>query len=156
MGLRRKRLSSLEVNPATAQKLVVASFPNLSRPMSQITKTIWDWFPDATLDAPTDRDLVRIAKLIPPRQWSTNFDCDDFALEYYYKVKQDNPSWAIGLVNFENTPAMTGVHRMCVAVANVDGRPVLRIIEPQKVGSSAAAHLLRKPSPGYVLRGVIF
>lgn len=144
------------MNPATAVKAVVTSFSNTSRKLDDITKTIWDWFPDETLIAPTDQDLVRIAKTIKPRPWSKDFDCDDFALQYYYRAKQDNSAWAVGLVNFENTPDLTGVHRMCVAIANVEGRPVLRIIEPQKVGANAAAHLLRKPTDKYILRGVIF
>lgn len=156
---RMRKLSSLEVTPSKAIALVVGAFPKTSRSIGDIQKDIRDWFPDASMAAPTARDLVRVAKSIPPREWSLEFDCDDFATAYLCKALKERIgglTWCVGRAIFETTPAMETPHMMNVAIVDLKGNLALLVMEPQETGGGAAAHFLRKPGTGYELRRVVF
>lgn len=149
----------MEITASQAAILVQRAFKNTSRPVSEIVNTIRYWYPDDVLVAPTDRDLVRVAKTIPTRTWTSEYDCDDFARTYYAKAleqRTDGKTWCVGLVNFEKTLVMKTPHRMNLAIVNYKGTPTVRVMEPQKTGSGAAANFLRKVTDEYVLRGCIF
>lgn len=149
----------MEITASQAAILVQRAFKNISRPISEIVNVIRYWYPDDVLVAPSDRDLVRVAKTIPTRTWTSEYDCDDFARTYYAKAleqRTDGKTWCVGLANFEKTPVMKTPHRMNVAIVNYKGTPTVRVMEPQKTGSGAAANFLRKVTDEYVLRGCIF
>lgn len=155
----RTKLSSREVTWSEAAKLVFGAFRNTSWSKNIIGTTIRGWWPDSKMAAPTPRDLVRVAKTIMPRPWTEDFDCDDFALEYSYWAlaeRIDGLTWCVGRAIFETTPSMATPHEMNVAVADVNGKLTLLVMEPQKCGDGAARHFLRKPGDGYVLRSCIF
>lgn len=152
-------MSSLRVSSTEAAKLVFEAFPTCSRGRSTITASIRDWFPDAEMVAPSAADLVRVAKSIPPRTWTPKFDCDDFSRQYAFVALQertDDLTWCVGRAIFEKTPSMATPHEMNVAVADVNGKLTLLVMEPQKTGDGAARHFLRRPGSGYVLRCCIF
>lgn len=148
-------MSYLEISASQASALVMRAFPDTSRPISKIMDDIRDWYPDSSLVAPTPRDLVNIAKKIPPRPWTKSYDCDDFARSYYCKAlseRTDDLTWCVGLANFETTPAVQSAHRMNISIADIKGKATVLVMEPQKTGSGAAAHFLRRPSDKYRLR----
>jgi len=151
--------SLLTISSTKATALINAAFPNKSRSMGIISREIEDFFPDKALKCPSDAELVAVAKMIPPQEWTEDFDCDDFAGRYYCKARSVSKQgggmgWAIGQVIFEKTDKVDSPHAMNIAIVDYKGTPTVRVMEPQETGDGAARYFLHKAGPKYVLRFV--
>ena len=147
-----------EISCGHVTRAIIQAFPDLTRAKRRrVTRMVREWYPDKSLEVPTLRDLIKIAKKIKRRPWTPGYDCDDFAETYLCAAKRENRHWAIGPVIFEKTPRTPGTHMMCISIAKTPkGKQRVVIIEPQRVGKTAAAHLLRAPGASYKLRCLKF